>query len=66
MASKTWSEKMAEARARNKAKLAASKAKAKQRRPSAYSSALNDAFDIVGQLAGVTDEWSGQKKKRRR
>ncbi len=56
---KSWSEKMAEARERRKPK-------PKARRPTAYGSVVGDVFDVVGQLAGVTNDWTGSGKKKRR
>lgn len=60
---KTWSEKMAEARARRKP---TPRKPTKSRRTSAYGSVVGDVFDVVGQLTGVTDDWVTSKKKRRR
>lgn len=51
---KTWAEKQAEARAKWNAR----------RKAAARGGPVNDVMDIVTQLVGVTNEWSGVGKKK--
>lgn len=56
MPHRTWQEKIAEVRRRDRER---------RRKAAARTSITGDLFDITRQLAGVTDDWAPTKKRKR-